>query len=160
MDSRSQTQETSALNVPARYHQHTHTFTFTYTLLLVNLFRQRVVLILLQSGSVRCMKKACPAAFCPHPVTNPCGCSICEGNLLTTYQSSRDVEWGDNRCFTLCAGCQFQGVTYADGQILPGEGGCQDCTCSVRGRGAAFSFGLLTLAAPSQYSLSFFFFFP
>ncbi|XP_028441200.1 kielin/chordin-like protein isoform X2 [Perca flavescens] len=59
-----------------------------------------------QSGSVRCMKKSCPAARCPHPVTNPCGCPVCDG-------------------------CQFQGVTYVDGQILPGgEGGCQDCTCS------------------------------
>ncbi|KAA8590177.1 hypothetical protein FQN60_014111 [Etheostoma spectabile] len=62
-----------------------------------------------QSGSVRCMKKLCPAARCPHPVTNPCGCPVCDG-------------------------CQFQGVTYVDSQILPGgEGGCQDCTCSVRG---------------------------
>ncbi|XP_044050662.1 kielin/chordin-like protein isoform X3 [Siniperca chuatsi] len=59
-----------------------------------------------QSGSVRCMKKPCPAAVCPHPVTNPCGCPVCDG-------------------------CQFQGVTYVDGQILPGgDGGCQDCTCS------------------------------
>ncbi|XP_063753849.1 kielin/chordin-like protein isoform X3 [Eleginops maclovinus] len=59
-----------------------------------------------QSGSVRCMKKSCPAARCRHPVTNPCGCPVCDG-------------------------CQFQGVTYVDGQILPGgEGGCQDCTCS------------------------------
>ncbi|XP_042352823.1 kielin/chordin-like protein [Plectropomus leopardus] len=59
-----------------------------------------------QSGSVRCIKKSCPAARCPHPVTNPCGCPVCDG-------------------------CQFQGVTYVDGQIHPGgEGGCQDCTCS------------------------------
>ncbi|XP_034734849.1 kielin/chordin-like protein isoform X1 [Etheostoma cragini] len=59
-----------------------------------------------QSGSVRCMKMSCPAARCPHPVTNPCGCPVCDG-------------------------CQFQGVTYVDRQILPGgEGGCQDCTCS------------------------------
>ncbi|XP_034389852.1 kielin/chordin-like protein [Cyclopterus lumpus] len=59
-----------------------------------------------QSGSVRCEKMSCPTARCPHPVTNPCGCPVCDG-------------------------CQFQGVTYVDGQILPGrEGGCQDCTCS------------------------------
>ncbi|XP_026167747.1 kielin/chordin-like protein isoform X2 [Mastacembelus armatus] len=59
-----------------------------------------------QSGSVRCVKKPCPAAACPHPVTNPCGCHVCDG-------------------------CEFQGVTYVDGQILPGgERGCQDCTCS------------------------------
>ncbi|XP_069019593.1 kielin/chordin-like protein [Embiotoca jacksoni] len=60
-----------------------------------------------QSGSVRCVKKSCPAALCPHPVTNPCGCPICDG-------------------------CQFQGVTYVDGQILRGgERGCQDCTCTT-----------------------------
>ncbi|XP_049429825.1 kielin/chordin-like protein [Epinephelus fuscoguttatus] len=59
-----------------------------------------------QSGSVRCVKKTCPAACCTHPITDPCGCPVCDG-------------------------CQFQGVTYVDGQILPGgEGGCQDCTCS------------------------------
>ncbi|XP_070763397.1 kielin/chordin-like protein [Enoplosus armatus] len=59
-----------------------------------------------QSGSVRCMKKSCPAAVCPHPVTNSCGCPVCDG-------------------------CQYQGVNYVDGQIIPGgEGGCQDCTCS------------------------------
>ncbi|KAM8892202.1 kielin/chordin-like protein isoform 2-T2 [Spinachia spinachia] len=59
-----------------------------------------------QSGSVRCMKKSCVAARCSHPTTNPCGCPDCDG-------------------------CQFQGVTYVDGQVLPGgDGGCQDCTCS------------------------------
>ncbi|KAM7414471.1 hypothetical protein PAMA_019340 [Pampus argenteus] len=57
-----------------------------------------------QSGSVRCVKKPCTAALCPHPVTNPCGCTVCDG-------------------------CQFQGLNYVDGQILPG-GDCQDCTCS------------------------------
>lgn len=32
----------------------------------------------------------------------------------------------------MCAGCQFQGVTYIEGQVLPGgDRGCQDCTCSV-----------------------------
>ncbi|XP_071356594.1 kielin/chordin-like protein isoform X2 [Trachinotus anak] len=59
-----------------------------------------------QSGSVRCVKKPCAAAHCPHPVTNPCGCPGCDG-------------------------CEFQGVTYVDGQVLSGgERGCQDCTCS------------------------------
>ncbi|KAM3870584.1 LOW QUALITY PROTEIN: kielin/chordin-like protein [Diretmus argenteus] len=59
-----------------------------------------------QSGSVRCVKKQCTPALCPHPVTNPCGCPVCDG-------------------------CLSQGVTYADGQVLPGgNGGCQDCTCS------------------------------
>lgn len=33
------------------------------------------------------------------------------------------------------AGCHFEGVTYVDGQTMAGgDGGCQDCTCSVRGR--------------------------
>ncbi|XP_013888896.1 kielin/chordin-like protein isoform X2 [Austrofundulus limnaeus] len=59
-----------------------------------------------QSGSVRCVRKSCPAALCPHPVTNPCGCPVCNG-------------------------CYFQGVTYADGQVLQGvKHTCQDCTCS------------------------------
>lgn len=59
-----------------------------------------------QSGSVRCTRKPCIAAVCPHPVTNPCGCPVCDG-------------------------CYFQGVTYADGQAFQGgEQGCQDCTCS------------------------------
>uniref|UniRef100_A0A3B4UL11 Kielin cysteine rich BMP regulator n=1 Tax=Seriola dumerili TaxID=41447 RepID=A0A3B4UL11_SERDU len=59
-----------------------------------------------QSGSVRCAKTPCAAALCPHPVPNACGCPVCDG-------------------------CQFQGVTYVDGQVLPGgERGCQDCTCS------------------------------
>ncbi|CAK6951146.1 kielin/chordin-like protein [Scomber scombrus] len=59
-----------------------------------------------QAGYVRCVKKPCSAALCPHPVTNPCDCPVCDG-------------------------CHFQGVNYVDGQILPGgETGCQDCTCS------------------------------
>ncbi|KAM3609081.1 uncharacterized protein V6R79_009469 [Siganus canaliculatus] len=59
-----------------------------------------------QSGSVRCIKKLCPAPTCTHPVTDACGCSVCDG-------------------------CQYQDVTYVDGQILPGgERGCQDCTCT------------------------------
>ncbi|KAM6936923.1 kielin/chordin-like protein [Xenentodon cancila] len=58
-----------------------------------------------QSGSVRCVRKSCPPALCPHPATNPCGCPVCDG-------------------------CYFQGLTYVDGQKLPGgEQGCQDCTC-------------------------------
>lgn len=57
-----------------------------------------------QSGSVRCVRKQCPPAHCPHPTSNQCGCPVCDG-------------------------CHFQGGTYADGQMLPG-GACQDCTCS------------------------------
>ncbi|XP_072241827.1 kielin/chordin-like protein [Leuresthes tenuis] len=64
-----------------------------------------------QRGSVRCVRKQCPAVPCPHPATNSCGCPVCDG-------------------------CHFQGVTYADGQTLSeGEPGCQDCTCS---RGEVF----------------------
>ncbi|XP_056138469.1 kielin/chordin-like protein [Lampris incognitus] len=59
-----------------------------------------------QSGSVRCVRKHCQPAPCPHPVTNPCGCPICDG-------------------------CLFQGVTYVNGQVLAGgREGCQDCTCT------------------------------
>ncbi|XP_061577935.1 kielin/chordin-like protein isoform X2 [Cololabis saira] len=58
-----------------------------------------------QSGSVRCERKTCPAARCPHPTPDPCGCPVCDG-------------------------CHYQGETYVDGQKLPGgERGCQDCTC-------------------------------
>ncbi|KAF3688881.1 Kielin/chordin-like protein Cysteine-rich motor neuron 2 protein [Channa argus] len=59
-----------------------------------------------QSGSVQCVKKKCPAVLCPYPITNSCGCPVCDG-------------------------CQFQDVAYVDGQIFPGgEKGCQDCKCS------------------------------
>ncbi|KAM6960594.1 kielin/chordin-like protein [Aplochiton taeniatus] len=59
-----------------------------------------------QSGSVRCVKKQCVPARCPHPDTSPCGCPVCEG-------------------------CRFQEQTYADGQVFPGgRGGCEDCTCT------------------------------
>lgn len=60
-----------------------------------------------------------------------------------------------NRCFTLCVGCHFRGVTYVEGQVFSGgEGRCQDCTCSV----SAFSFGASDLLHPSQlpYILCFF----
>ncbi|KAM9854759.1 kielin/chordin-like protein [Aulostomus maculatus] len=59
-----------------------------------------------KSGSVRCVKKTCPAATCPHPGTDSCGCPVCEG-------------------------CHYQGVNYIDGQNIPGgEQVCQECTCS------------------------------
>ncbi|XP_044213158.1 kielin/chordin-like protein isoform X1 [Thunnus albacares] len=62
-----------------------------------------------QAGSVRCVKKPCSAARCSHPVTNPCGCPVCDG-------------------------CHFQGVNYIDGEILPGgEKDCQECRCSRGG---------------------------
>ncbi|XP_034032503.1 kielin/chordin-like protein isoform X2 [Thalassophryne amazonica] len=59
-----------------------------------------------QSGSVRCVQKQCEVAVCPHPVTDTCDCPVCHG-------------------------CLFEGMTFADGQVLPGrEDRCQDCTCS------------------------------
>ncbi|KAK7892159.1 hypothetical protein WMY93_024122 [Mugilogobius chulae] len=58
-----------------------------------------------QSGSVRCERKTCPPAYCPHPAPNPCGCPVCDE-------------------------CLYQGVTYVDGQtVTGGNGGCQVCTC-------------------------------
>ncbi|TNN00883.1 hypothetical protein fugu_012129 [Takifugu bimaculatus] len=58
-----------------------------------------------QSGSVRCSRASCPPPLCSHPVTNACGCPVCDG-------------------------CYYRGLTHGDGQIFPGEEGCQDCTCS------------------------------
>lgn len=42
-------------------------------------------------------------------------------------------------------------MTYFDGQVLPGDGGCQDCTCSVRGRGITFTLGLQCRCSPHSY---------
>ncbi|XP_056907493.1 kielin/chordin-like protein [Takifugu flavidus] len=58
-----------------------------------------------QSGSVRCSRASCPPPLCSHPVTNACSCPVCDG-------------------------CYYRGLTHGDGQIFPGEEGCQDCTCS------------------------------
>ncbi|CAI5664367.1 unnamed protein product [Oreochromis niloticus] len=59
-----------------------------------------------QRGSVQCRRKQCPEALCPNPVTDACGCPV-------------------------CGGCRFEGLTYADGQILPEqERACKDCRCS------------------------------
>ncbi|XP_011474483.1 kielin/chordin-like protein isoform X3 [Oryzias latipes] len=59
-----------------------------------------------QSGTVRCARRPCLTPQCSHPVVNACGCPVCDG-------------------------CNFQGVNYADGQVISGgEEGCQDCTCS------------------------------
>lgn len=58
-----------------------------------------------QSGTVRCARKACAPAYCPHPAPDPCGCPVCDG-------------------------CLFQGATLVDGQTVTGaDGGCQECTC-------------------------------
>ncbi|XP_030586933.1 kielin/chordin-like protein [Archocentrus centrarchus] len=59
-----------------------------------------------ERGSVQCRRKQCPETLCAHPVANACGCPVCNG-------------------------CQLEGVTYADGQILPEQQQrCQDCRCS------------------------------
>ncbi|XP_057692024.1 kielin/chordin-like protein isoform X2 [Corythoichthys intestinalis] len=59
-----------------------------------------------QTGTVRCAKKSCPVTFCPHPLTDACGCPVCDG-------------------------CHFQGVDYINGQNVTGGGGsCQECVCS------------------------------
>uniref|UniRef100_W5NEV9 Kielin cysteine rich BMP regulator n=1 Tax=Lepisosteus oculatus TaxID=7918 RepID=W5NEV9_LEPOC len=58
-----------------------------------------------RAGSVQCMKRLCPPAFCSHPVIGPCDCPICEG-------------------------CVFLGTVYADGETFKGPNGdCEDCTC-------------------------------
>ncbi|XP_029378341.1 kielin/chordin-like protein [Echeneis naucrates] len=59
-----------------------------------------------QRGSMHCVSHQCGPAPCPHPVTDACGCPVCDG-------------------------CHFRGETFADGQSVPrGEGGCEECTCS------------------------------
>ncbi|MBN3295301.1 KCP protein, partial [Amia calva] len=58
-----------------------------------------------RAGSVQCIKKLCPPAFCAHPVIGSCDCPTCEG-------------------------CFFQGGEYIDGQTFPAlSGGCEECTC-------------------------------
>lgn len=38
----------------------------------------------LQEGSMRCQKKPCPPALCPHPSPGPCFCPVCHSELLST----------------------------------------------------------------------------
>lgn len=95
---------------------------------------------LLQSGSVRCSRTSCPPPLCSHPATNACGCSVCDGKrpppppLSAEILKSQEI----SHLSPVCVGCHYRGLTYGDGQIFPGQDGCQDCTCSVRGRSASF----------------------
>uniref|UniRef100_A0A673BRQ6 Si:dkey-266m15.6 n=1 Tax=Sphaeramia orbicularis TaxID=375764 RepID=A0A673BRQ6_9TELE len=58
-------------------------------------------------GEVVCTKIPC-YGDCSHPYTPP------------------------RQCCGECERCLYQGVTYIDGQVLPGEKGrCQECTCTV-----------------------------
>ncbi|XP_072290734.1 kielin/chordin-like protein [Eucyclogobius newberryi] len=58
-----------------------------------------------QSGSMRCERKTCPPAYCPHPAPDLCRCPVCDG-------------------------CLYQGLTYFDGQtVTRGNEDCQECTC-------------------------------
>ncbi|XP_031418057.1 kielin/chordin-like protein [Clupea harengus] len=62
-----------------------------------------------RAGSVQCLRRVCPTALCPHPVSGPCDCPVCEG-------------------------CVFQGGVYADGQSFPApKADCDVCTCSRGG---------------------------
>ncbi|XP_041583933.1 kielin/chordin-like protein isoform X1 [Vulpes lagopus] len=44
-----------------------------------------------QDGSMRCQKKPCPPALCPHPSPGPCFCPVCH-NCLSQGQEHRDGE--------------------------------------------------------------------
>uniref|UniRef100_H3A523 Kielin cysteine rich BMP regulator n=1 Tax=Latimeria chalumnae TaxID=7897 RepID=H3A523_LATCH len=58
-----------------------------------------------RSGSVHCMRKVCAPAPCPHPVTGPCDCPLCDG-------------------------CRFQGRDYLHGETFPAtKGTCEECRC-------------------------------
>ncbi|XP_030646302.1 LOW QUALITY PROTEIN: kielin/chordin-like protein [Chanos chanos] len=60
-----------------------------------------------RAGSVQCVRRMCATARCPHPVSGPCGCPVCEG-------------------------CMFQGETYADGDSFsPPKGACEECKCNA-----------------------------
>lgn len=125
MDSRSPTQETSALHAPARYHANIEP-SFRFFSSVNTLFHP------LQSGSVRCLRTSCPPPLCSHPVTNACGCPVCEGKRLTLLSAEIIKSKKKSDVSPLRVGCHYRGLTHGDGQVFPGEDGCQDCTCSVR----------------------------
>lgn len=133
MDSRSPTQETSALNVPARYHGNADTSPPSAC----SPSPVNTLFHLLQSGSVRCGRTSCGPPLCSHPATNACGCPACDGKRLTLGSAEILESKKKSDVSPPCVGCHYRGLTYGDGQIFPGEDGCQDCTCSVRGRTAA-----------------------
>ncbi|XP_016068872.1 PREDICTED: kielin/chordin-like protein [Miniopterus natalensis] len=60
-----------------------------------------------QEGSMRCQKKPCPPALCPHPSPGPCFCPVC------------------HRCFS-------QGREHQDGEEFEGPtGSCERCRCQA-----------------------------
>ncbi|XP_058580326.1 kielin/chordin-like protein isoform X1 [Neofelis nebulosa] len=60
-----------------------------------------------QEGSVRCQKKPCPPALCPHPSPGPCFCPVCH-SCLTQGQEHQD-------------GAEFEGP----------PGSCEWCRCQA-----------------------------
>ncbi|XP_066218722.1 kielin/chordin-like protein isoform X2 [Saccopteryx leptura] len=60
-----------------------------------------------QEGSMRCQKKPCPPALCPHPSPGPCLCPVCHS------------------CFS-------QGRQHQDGEEFEGPpGSCERCRCQA-----------------------------
>nr|KAF6418608.1 kielin cysteine rich BMP regulator [Rousettus aegyptiacus] len=60
-----------------------------------------------QEGSMRCQKKPCPPALCPHPSPGPCFCPVCHS------------------CFS-------QGLEHQDGEEFEGPtGSCERCHCQA-----------------------------
>uniref|UniRef100_A0A8C2VDV9 Kielin cysteine rich BMP regulator n=1 Tax=Chinchilla lanigera TaxID=34839 RepID=A0A8C2VDV9_CHILA len=60
-----------------------------------------------QEGSVRCQRRPCPPAPCPHPSPGPCFCPVCHS-------------------------CLFRGQEHQDGQEFEGPAGsCEQCRCQA-----------------------------
>ncbi|XP_070225358.1 kielin/chordin-like protein isoform X1 [Bos mutus] len=60
-----------------------------------------------QEGSMRCQKKPCPPALCPHPSSGPCFCPVCHS-------------------------CLSQGQEHQDGEEFEGPtGSCERCLCQA-----------------------------
>uniref|UniRef100_A0A2K5U3V8 Kielin cysteine rich BMP regulator n=1 Tax=Macaca fascicularis TaxID=9541 RepID=A0A2K5U3V8_MACFA len=60
-----------------------------------------------QEGSMRCQKKPCPPALCPHPSPGPCFCPVCHS-------------------------CVSQGREHQDGEEFEGAAGsCEWCRCQA-----------------------------
>uniref|UniRef100_A0A2R8Z7R2 Kielin cysteine rich BMP regulator n=1 Tax=Pan paniscus TaxID=9597 RepID=A0A2R8Z7R2_PANPA len=60
-----------------------------------------------QEGSMRCQKKPCPPALCPHPSPGPCFCPVCHS-------------------------CVSQGREHQDGEEFEGPAGsCEWCRCQA-----------------------------
>ncbi|XP_017571659.1 kielin/chordin-like protein [Pygocentrus nattereri] len=59
-----------------------------------------------RAGSVHCVRRACEAPKCPHPVSGPCSCPVCKD-------------------------CLFQGKVHADGEIFQAPNAvCEECRCT------------------------------